>query len=108
MAAHRDTLNHALKGIVKFHLADDPSACIEPMDTSAELYARWHAAYIKREWFLAQFSADQRAALTEFDGYIQSLAAKYNKFPPILRFVTSADGKALCARAHDLLALLQR
>lgn len=108
MTAHRGALIAALQGIAKFHLAADPSAQIEVMDTSEELYARWHGAYIKRDWFLGQFDEEQRAALAAFDAYFETLAAKYNKFPRILKFVTSADGKALCERANDLVALLLR
>lgn len=107
MTPQRDTLIAALQGIAKFHLADDPSAQIETMDTSAELYARWRSAYIARDWFLAQFSEAQRGALADFDAYFQRLSAKYNKLPPILKFVASADGKALCARAAELLNLLK-
>lgn len=107
MSPQRDTLIAALKGIAKFHLADDPSAQIEFMDTSAELYARWHGAYIKREWFLAQFNDEQRAALADFDAYFEILSAKYNNFPPILQFVASADGRELCCRAADLLTRLR-
>ncbi|MEQ1819510.1 MAG: hypothetical protein ABL871_12950 [Terricaulis sp.] len=106
MTPQRDTLVAALQGIAKFHFAGDPSAQIESMDSSAELYARWHGAYIKRGWFLAQFSDDERAALAEFDAYFEALSAKYNKLPPILKFVTSADGKELCARAAQLLQQL--
>jgi hypothetical protein len=56
-------LVHALESLAKFHLADDPSAQVEYMDTSEELYARWVGAYIRRDWFLQQFSAEQRAVL---------------------------------------------
>lgn len=63
MTAHRDNLIAALQGIAKFHLADHPPAQIEMMDTSEELYARWHGAYIKRDWFLAHFTEEQRGAL---------------------------------------------
>jgi hypothetical protein len=100
-------LIQALKGIAKFHLADDPSAQIEYMDTSEELYLRWRGAYVKREWFLAQFNEEQRAALAEFDAYFESLSAKYNKLPTILKFVTSADGKKLCAQAAELFNTLK-
>ncbi len=106
MTAHREILIAALKGIAKFHLADDPSAQIAYMDTSEELYLRWHGAYIKRDWLLAQFNEQQRAALAEFDAYFEALSAKYNRFPPILKFITSADGKALCERAINLLRVL--
>jgi hypothetical protein len=105
--SHRENLLHALKSLAKFHLADDPSTRIEILDTSEELYARWSGAYVERDWFLGQFSAEQRAALTDFDATFQALSAKYNKLPPILKFVTSADGKALCARAAELLNLLK-
>lgn len=106
MTPQSDTLIAALQGVAKFHLADDPSAQIESMDTSAELYARWRGAYVQRDWFLAAFNTEQRTALAEFDAAFEALSAKYNKFPPILKFVTSSDGKALCARANALLALL--
>lgn len=107
MTSHREALIAALQGIAKFHLTDDPSAQIEVMDTSEELYARWHGAYIRRDWFLGQFNEEQRAALAAFDAYFETLAAKYNKFPTILKFVTSADGKALCERAASLLNMLK-
>ena len=107
MTPQRETLIAALQGIAKFASADDPSAQIETMDTSAELHARWHGAYIKRDWFLEQFSDEQRAALADFDARYETLAAKYNKFPPILKFVASADGRDLCARAAALLKLLR-
>jgi hypothetical protein len=107
MTPQRDTLIAALRGIAKFHLAEDPSAQIEYMDTSSELYLRWRGAYIKREWFLAQFNEEQRAALAEFDAACEAISAKYNKLPPILKFVTSADGKKLCAMAADLVKLLE-
>jgi hypothetical protein len=106
MTPRRDRLIHALQGIAKFHLAEDPSAQIEYMDTSDELYLRWRGAYIKRDWFLAQFSEEERAALADFDAYFESFTAKYNKLPPILKFVSSAGGKILCARAADLVAML--
>lgn len=107
MSQHRANLIAALQGITKFHLVNDPSAQIEFMDTSEELYARWHGAYIKRDWFLEQFSDEQRAALADFDARYEALAAKYNKFPPILKFVTSADGRGHCARGAALLDLIQ-
>lgn len=108
MSNHRPNLIHALESLAKFHLADAPSAQIDFMDTSEVLYARWTGAYVKRDWFLEQFSAEQRTALADFDATFQTLSAKYNKFPPILKFVASADGKALCARAVELLTLLRR
>ncbi|MBL8546909.1 MAG: hypothetical protein JNL81_10620 [Hyphomonadaceae bacterium] len=77
------------------------------MDTSAELHARWRGAYIKRDWFLAQFNTDQREALAAFDTRLEAVAAKYNKLPPILKFVTSADGRDLCARAAMLISVLR-
>jgi hypothetical protein len=76
------------------------------MDTSEELYLRWNSAYIRRDWFTRQFSAEQRAALAAFDAFFQTLSAKYNKLPPILQFVVSADGRELCARAVNLLRSL--
>jgi hypothetical protein len=103
----RATLVAALQGIAKFASAADPSAQIEVMDTSAELHARWRGAYIKRDWFLAQFNDAQRTALAHFDDQFEALSVKYNKFPPILKFVTSADGKDLCARAAELLKTLE-
>ena len=44
MRNHRANLIHALESIAKFHLADDPSAQVDLMDTSEELYARWNGA----------------------------------------------------------------
>lgn len=67
MSQHRANLIHALEAIAKFHLADDPSVQLEDMDSSAELYARWSGAYIKRAWFLEQFSDEEREALAGFD-----------------------------------------
>ena len=107
MSTHRDNLVHAIEGIAKFHLAGDPSARISCMDTSEELYARWAGAYIRRDWLLDQFSSEQRAALADFDACFRAISAKYNKLPPILRFVVSADGRDLCARAAKLLTLLR-
>lgn len=78
------------------------------MDTSSEIYARWHSAYIKRDWFLAQLNEEERSTLAAFDAQLEALSAKYNKLPPILKFVTSADGKALCASAAELVRLLER
>jgi hypothetical protein len=107
MRNQRANLIHALESIAKFHLADDPSAQVDFMDTSEELCARWNGAYVNRDWFMEQFSAEQRATLTDFDAYVQALSAKYNKLPPILKFVTSADGQNLCSRAAKLLTLLR-
>ena len=107
MNPQRDTLIAALQSLAKFHLADHPSAQIETMDTSAELYARWRGAYIKRDWFLEQFNENERTALAAFDARFEAIAAKYNKLPPILKFVTSADGKALCADAAAVIAVLR-
>ncbi|MGH6949967.1 MAG: hypothetical protein ACREH4_03785 [Vitreimonas sp.] len=107
MIQHRANLIHALEGIAIFHLAANPSALIEFMDTSEELYLRWNGAYIRRGWFTAQFSAEQREALAAFDVRSRTISAKYNKLPPILKLVASADGRDLCARAARLLELLK-
>lgn len=107
MDQHRNNLLVALKGFAKFHLAEDPSAHVEYMDTSEELYARWTAAYVRRDWFLDQFDPEQRAALAEFDAYLRDATAKYNNLPTLLRFVTSNAGKEICARASALVALLE-
>ena len=106
MSAPPANLIAALQGIAKFHDAADLGAVIAFMDTSEELYLRWNGAYVRRRWFMGQFSPDQQAALLDFDGFFQRLSAKYNKFPPILKFMASSDGRELSARATHLLNVL--
>ena len=107
MDRRRENLIHALAGFAKFHLADDPASRVEYMDTSEELCLRWTGAYIKRDWFLDQFSSGQRSALVEFDDYVSTATAKYNNLPPLLQFVTSVSGKEICARASRLITVLE-
>ncbi len=101
-----DNLMAALEGIAKFHDAADIVAAIDFMDTSEELYLRWNGAFVRRRWFAERFSADQQAALADFDAFFQALSAKYNKLPPIRKFMTSRDGRELSARAAQLLHVL--
>ena len=103
MSKPPDNLIEALQGIAKVHDAADLGAVIEFMDTSEELYLRWDGAYVRRAWFTDQFSAEQQVNLAEFDAFFQSLSEKYNKFPPILKLMASADGRKLAARALRLL-----
>ncbi len=107
MDQHRHNLISALAGFAKFHLAADASSQVEYMDGSDELYCRWTGAYIKRDWFLGQFSSDQRIAMEEFDKFLHAATAKYNNLPPLLQLVTSKSGREICARAKELLTLLE-
>ncbi len=107
MDQHRDNLLRALEGFAKFHLADDPSSLVEYMDTSDELYQRWNAAYIKRDWFLDQFNSDERGALAAFDETLRASTEKYRKLPPILQLVTSGSGKIICEHASAALLMLR-
>lgn len=106
MSTHHENLIAALRGVAKFHDAADPTAVIEFMDTSEELYLRWNGAYVRRGWFTEQFNTDQQTALADFDAFFQSLSAKYNNLPPILKFMTSRDGRELSMRAVDALRAL--